>query len=439
MKITELKNNENEFHARVSIPMEDVQNDINRRLLDISKTAKIDGFRVGKAPKSILNKKYGSSIKDDIIGKTINSTIDNIVEKYNLNVAMDPAIENLISEIDSDLEFTIKLDLVPKIELPDFTNISVEKPILKVTDVDVEERINEMAKLSKTYDSKVINNIAQKGDQIIIDTIGYVDKKVFDGGNLTDYKLILGSNSFIPGFEDQLLGSKTNDIINVKVTFPIEYHSKKLAGKDAEFQVTVKSIYQAIVPEVNDKFAKKFKCDTVVQLRDQVKKNFSRAYEQQIHIMMKMHLFSQIDNITKINLPKSLILREVKILQKQNEQLENSNINKKSGKEKDQYLTQVASRRVSIGLILAEYVKIKNIKITEDDVRRAILLQAKNYPGQESKVVEYYQKDRQALESLKGPILEEKAVKEIFNNEIKLNEKVYNKHELEELLQTEIK
>lgn len=439
MVIKELKNNETEFHAQVSIPIENIQNDISIKLLDVAKKAKIDGFRVGKIPESIIKKRYGASVQDDVIGKAINSTIDNIVKKYDLNIAADPAITDIKNEVDKDLEFTIKLDIIQKVKLPNFKTISIEKPVLTVTDIDVEERIREMVKLSKTYDPKITHSIACNGDQLTIDTIGYVDDKIFDGGSLEDYKLVLGSNSFIPGFEDKLIGSKVNDIVNVKVTFPKEYHSKELAGRNAEFQVTVKLICKEILPEVDNNFAKKFKCQTVAQLKDQVKKNFTRDYEHQIYILMKMHLFRKLENITKLNLPNSLIEREVEILKKQSKYLNADDTDQKSNNEKDQYLTQVASRRVSIGLILAEYIKIKGITITKEDMRRAILLQAKSYPGQESKVVEYYQNNRQALESLKGPVLEEKGVKEIIDNEVVVNEKLYTKCDLEALLKIEIK
>lgn len=438
MKIAELKNDKTEFHAKVTIPAKEITDEVDKELQDIAKTAKMDGFRVGKVPAHILKKKYGSSIKADIMRKKINSSVDEIVEKNKLNVAMDPAVEDLKDEDGKDLEFTVKFDLLPEIKLPEFKKISVEKPILEVTDKDVDDQIDRIANFSKTYD-KESKGKAASGDQLTIDAVGYVDGKAFDGGKLDDHKLVLGSNAFIPGFEDQLIGSKAGDDVKVKVTFPEEYHAKDLAGKPSEFKVQVKAVHKSNTPKIDDEFAKKFKCDTVAKLKEQIKGNFSTSYEEPIHVLMKMNLFDKLEEMLKFDVPKSLIEREVSILEKQSDQFSDPEINKKSDKEKAEYFEKLASRRVRIGLVLAEYVKQKNLKITEDDVRQAIIAQARNYPGQEQQVIEFYQKDRQALEALKGPILEEKGVKEIFDNEIIINEKTYSKDKLEKLLEKEVK
>ena len=437
MKIAELKNDKNEFHTKITFPAKEVNSEIDKELKNIAKTAKMDGFRVGKVPAHILKKKYASSIRADIVRKKINSSIDEIIKKNNLNIAMDPAIEDIKNEDDKELEFTLKFELLPEIKLPEFKKISVEKPILKVTDKDIDDQIDRMASFSKTFD-KESKGKSDSGDQLTIDAIGYVDGKAFDGGKLDAHKLVLGSNAFIPGFEDQLIGKKSGDDVTVKVTFPKEYHSKDLAGKHSEFKVQIKAIHKANAPKIDDEFAKKFKCDTVSKLKAQIKENFSTSYEEPINVLMKMDLFDKLEAMLKFDLPKSLIKREVSVLEKQSEQFADSEINKKSDKEKTSYFETLASRRVRIGLMLAEYVKQKNLQITEEDVRQAIIEQAKSYPGQEQEVIEFYQKDRQALESLKGPILEEKGIKDIFANEIILNEKTYSKDKLEKLLEKEV-
>ena len=438
MKIVELKKDKTEFHAKVAISAKEITGEVDKELKDIAKTAKMDGFRVGKIPAHILKKKYGSSIKADSMRKKINSSVDEIAEKNKLNVAMDPVIEGIRDEDGKDLEFTVKFDLLPEIKLPKFKKISVEKPILKITDKDVDEQIDKIANFSKTYE-KESKGKATNGDQLTIDAVGYVDGKAFDGGKLDDHKLVLGSNAFIPGFEDQLIGSKNGDNVKVKVTFPEEYHSKNLAGKPSEFKVKVKAVNKPSNPKIDDEFAKKFKCDTVAKLKEQIKQNFSTSYEKSIHVMMKMNLFDKLEGMLKFDVPKSLIEKEVSILEKQSDQFVDPEISKKSDKEKAEYFEKLASRRVRIGLVLAEYVKQKNLKITEDDVRQAIIAQARNYPGQEQQVIEFYQKDLQALEALKGPILEEKGVKEIFGNEIIINEKTYSRDKLEKLLKKEVK
>ena len=438
MNIAELKNDKTEFHAKVTIPVNSITGEIDQELKGIAKTAKMDGFRVGKVPTHILKKKYASSIRADIVRKKINSTIDELIKKNNLNIAMDPAIEDLENEDDKDLAFTLKFELLPEIKLPEFKKIAIEKPVMKVSEKDINEQINRIAEFSKTYE-KESKGKAVSGDQLTIDAVGYVDGKAFEGGKLEGHKLVLGSNTFIPGFEDQLIGSKVGDDVKVKVTFPEEYHAENLAGKPSEFKVQVKAVHKAITPKIDDEFAKKFKCDTLEKLKEQIKENLSTSYQEPIHILMKMNLFDQLENMLKFEVPKSLIEREISILEKQSDQFAELDLNKKSDKEKAKYFEKLAARRVRIGLVLAEYVKQKNIKITEDDVRQAIIAQARNYPGQEKQVIEFYQKDRQALEALKGPILEEKGVKEIFDNEIIINEKSYSKDKLEELLEKEVK
>lgn len=438
MNISELKNDKTEFHAKVTIPVNSITGEIDQELKGIDKTAKMHGFRVGKVPTHILKKKYASSIRADIVRKKINSTIDELIKKNNLNIAMDPAIEDLENEDDKDLAFTLKFELLPEIKLPEFKKISIEKPVMKVSEKDVNEQINRIAEFSKTYE-KESKGKAASGDQLTIDAVGYVDGKAFEGGKLEGHKLVLGSNTFIPGFEDQLIGSKAGDDVKVKVTFPEKYHAENLAGKPSEFKVQVKAVHKVITPKIDDEFAKKFKCDTLEKLKEQIKENLSTSYQEPIHILIKMNLFDKLENMLKFEVPKSLIEREISILEKQSDQFSDLDLNKKSDKEKAEYFEKLAARRVRIGLVLAEYVKQKNLKITEDDIRQAIIAQARNYPGQEKQVIEFYQKDPQALEALKGPILEEKGVKEIFDNEIIINEKSYSKDKLEELLEKEVK
>jgi trigger factor len=295
MKIAELKNNKTEFHAKITILEKEIISEINRELKDVAKTAKMDGFRVGKVPSHILKKKYGSSIKSSIIRKKINSSVNKIVETNKLNIVMSPVIEDFKNENDKDLEFTVKFDLLPKIELPEFKKISIEKPILEITDEDIKEQINRIINFSKTFD-KESKGQAASGDQVTIDAIGYVNGKVFDGGQLYDHKLVLGSNSFIPGFEDQLIGSKFGDDVKVKVTFPEEYHVKDLAGKPSEFKVKVKAMHKPSTPKIDDALAKKFKCDTVTKLKEHQKQNLFTSYEEPIYVMMKMSLFNKLEN-----------------------------------------------------------------------------------------------------------------------------------------------
>jgi len=440
MKIVELKNDKQNYHVEVSVSDKDIVNTIDAKLADIRKTAKMDGFRPGKAPLSFLKKKYAPSIRADIVKEKVDKAIDDSVKKNNLNIALDPSIEDVTNEEGKDFKFTLKFALLPEIELPDFKKISIEKPELKVSTKEVDEQLERLASFSKTYDkeSKVK---AKEGDQLTIDAVGYVDGKAFDGGKLTDHKLVLGSKAFIPGFEDQLIGSKKGDDITVKVDFPKEYHAKNIAGKPSEFKVQIKAVHKEDKPKIDDEFAKKFKCESLEELKKQAEQNIQASYDEPIRVMMKMHLFDKLEGMLKFDLPDTLLKRESEILQKQLEQKEGGDeeFQKMSSKEKEKHVTKLSTRRVRIGLMLAEYVKQEKVQLKDEDIRQAIFAQARNYPGQEKEIIEFYQKDRRALESLKGPVLEEKSVQEIFDKEIKLVTKSYPKDKLEKLLDKEIR
>tara|TARA_B110000503_G_scaffold140973_1_gene233209 strand:+ start:4124 stop:5449 length:1326 start_codon:yes stop_codon:yes gene_type:complete len=440
MQVTELKNDKTEYQAKITVPEKEVLELINKELVTIAKTAKMDGFRVGKVPASVLKKKYSSSIRADIARNQVNNAIDETIKKNNLNIALDPVIESLTNEEGKDLEFTLKFELLPEITLPDFKRISIEQAKLEVLQKDIDDQIERLSSFSKSYDTESKTK-AKSGDQVTIDAIGYVDGEAFDGGKLNAHKLVLGSNSFIPGFEDQLIGCKTGDDVTVKVDFPKEYHAENLAGKPSEFKVQVKAIHKEKSVTIDDEFAKKFKCDTVAKLKEQIAKNIESSYDEPINTMMKMKLFDKLENMLTFDIPASLLIRETDILKKQTEKMEQEDpsMKGKSEKETDDYFNNLAKRRVKIGLMLAEYVKKNSIQIQEEDIRQAIMAQARNYPGQEQQVIAFYQKDRNALESLKGPILEEKAVKEIFTKEVSLTTKTYSKDKLEKLLDKEIR
>lgn len=438
MQITELKNEGLDFEVKVIIPADKIINEIQKELTNLTKKVKVDGFRFGKVPLSIINKKYGASVKSDVVQHQVRHSIEQVIKDNNLNIATDPKIEGFKSEDGKDLEFTLKFELMPKISIPDLKKISLEKPFLKVSDADIDSHIEKLIEFSKEY-TKESKAKPARGDQVTIDAIGYVDNKAFEGGKLDNYKLVLGSKTFIDTFEDQLIGSKAGDELTVKVTFPDDYQQKDLAGKPAEFKVVVKAVHKAEMPKIDDEFAKKFNCETVEKLRDQISKNIASIFAEPIHTLMKMRLFDQLENILKFDVPESLTDREYQILKSQVEQEEGGSLPIKGKKEKDlnEYYKSLSLRRVRIGLMLAEYVKEKALRIEQNDLRDAVMAQARNFPGQEKSVVEFYQKNTNALESLKGTILEEKAVKHIFDNEIKIIEKEYNKKALEKFLEAQ--
>ncbi|WP_316353056.1 trigger factor [Candidatus Trichorickettsia mobilis] len=437
MQVTELKKDALDFHVRIIIPSTTITDEINKEFADLAKKAKMPGFRAGKIPQNIIKQKYGASVRSDVIRHQINQTVHDLIAKDKLNLATDPTIDDSITEEDKNLEFTVKFELMPEIVLPNFKEISIERPTLEVKDQDIDQQLSELVQSAKVY-AQETDKPATVGDQVTLSAIGYIDGVAFDGGKLENHKLVLGSKAFISGFEDQLIGSKTGDQVTVNVTFPEDYHAAGLAAKPAMFDVKVIVIHTAAIPEINDDFAKKFSCDTVEKLRDKIANDFKASMKEQIHTILKMRLFNKLEHILDFAAPTSLVDREYQFLKtKSAYNITEDAITNTEDAKFEEYYQKLALRRVRIGLLLAEYARIKDLKITQDDIRKAVLQQIRQFPNQAKEVMEYYQKNRQAVEALRGPILEEKAVQHIFEHELSIIEKAYFLEELESLLDQE--
>lgn len=438
LQITELRNEGLDFHVSVKIPSADIDSKIQSEIIKLAKNVKLKGFRQGKVPQKTVEKMYGTSVRQDVLQQEINHVINDITKKNNLDLATDPRIEDFKAEIGQDVEFTLKFERIPEIDMPDFAKITIEKPILQVNDEEVDAAILKLAEMSKTY-TKESKGKASKGDQVTLDAIGYSEGAEFAGGKLEAYKLVLGSKSFVDNFEDQLIGTKKNDEVTVNVTFPENYGAANLAGKPAEFKVKILAVHKADDFEINDELAKKFKVDSLEELRKQVMQSLQYESAEPVHTIMKMNLFNQLEQTLKFAVPNSLIEREYQILKSQTDEIKKSDVDlkDKSEQELDNYYNKLSNRRVRIGLMLAEYVKKNNILIEQDDIKNAVMAQARNYPGQEIAIVEYYQKNQKALEGLKGPILEEKSVRHIFEQQVKIKEKTLAKKEFDKYLEKE--
>jgi len=438
MATTVLKNEGLDFHAKISTPLSEIDNDIQKELIDLTGKVKIAGFRAGKVPVSIVKKKYGVSVRNDIIEKRINNSINHVIREHNLNIVGRPKIEDLQNEPDKALEFTVKLELLPKITIPDLKKISLDRPKLEVSLDEVETQIKKLAELTKSYTKESKTKI-KEGDQVTIDAIGYVNDEAFEGGKLTDFKVVIGSNSLIPGFEKQLIGSKTGSEVEVNVTFPENYHAKNLAGKDSRFVVQVKAVHTAEPTVIDDEFAKKFQSKNLEELRTHFTKQIENESEEAISTIMKMNLFDKLEKLLDFDVPASLLEQEKNILKAETDKNEqdDSVFKDKSPEQIKEYYDKLALRRVRIGLMLAEYAKEKNLQLESNDLRKIIMQQARGFPGQENMIFDFYNKNPEAVKQLQGPALEEKAVQYIFDNEIKIEEKKYNKDELEKYLESE--
>ncbi|MDR0329163.1 MAG: trigger factor [Rickettsia sp.] len=439
MQVTELKNEGLDFEVKVVLPSSKIANEVQKELASLAKKVKLDGFRVGKVPISIVNKKYKQSVRSDVVNHEINHAVQHVIKDHKLKTVGDPQLENLRNEENEDIEFTLKFELLPDIELPDFKKMKITHPKLVIKEDDVNKQIDKLASISKIYNKESKGKV-KKGQEVTIDAIGYVNNEAFEGGKVTDYKLVIGSGTFIEGFEDQLIGSKTGDEVEVNVKFPEDYHMEQVAGQQAKFIVQVKAVHSADEVVVDNEFAKKFNCETLEDLRDNISKSIENEYSEPIRTLMKMSLFDQLEKLLMFNVPKSLIDQEISILKSQTEESNSDSdsiFKDKSEAEISEYYNKLVLRRVRIGLMLSEYMKIKNLHIEQKDIVSAIMAQARKFPGQETAIFDFYKKNPNALERLKGPLLEEKTVQNIFDNEVILEEKNYTKEKLEEFLAQE--
>jgi trigger factor len=438
MQITVLKSEGLDFHAKVSTPLSEINDEIKKELVDLTKKVKLAGFRAGKVPASIIQRRYGQSVRQDVIENKISHNINHIIKEHKLSIVGSPKIEDLQNDSEKDLEFVLKLELLPEITIPDLTKILIDRPILVIDAKDADEQINKLAEMTKGYTKESVDKI-NVGDEVTIDAIGYVNGKIVEETRLNDHKLVIGSGVFIEGFEPQLVGSKTGDEVEVNITFPEDYHAKSLAGAPTRFVVQIKAVHIPEPPEINDEFAKKFHADSLEALRDHFTKTIEAQAEEAIATVMRMNLFDQLEKLLTFNVPESLLIQENNLLKSEREKSDSDDmlLEDKSPEEIKAYYNKLALRRVRVGLMLAEYIKIKSLRLEMDDLKRAVILQAKNFPGQESAIFDFYNKNPKAIERLKGPALEEKAVQHIFDNEVKLVEKKYNKDELEKFLEAE--
>lgn len=438
MDIKELKSDKLNLHLAVTILAKDIDAEIEKQLLHISKTVRVDGFRVGKVPMTTVKKKYAASVRADVVSKKVSNAVYDIQKERKIRAIGEPKIEDFKSEDGKDIEFTLKYELLPEVSMPDWKKVSLEKPVLDVAEKDVNEALEKLAEMAVEY-TEESKAKAKKGDQVTMDAVGYADGVAFDGGKLDSYKLVLGSGVFIPGFEDQLVGVKTGEEVKVEVTFPEDYHAKNLAGKPSVFECKILAVHKPAKTEVNDELAKKFAAENLEDLKSKVAQDIKASFDSQIDIIIRKKLFDQLENLLDFEIPESLLKQEVAILKDQakDDIKEDEDLKNKSEKELDEYFGKLALRRVRLGLMLAEYSRIHDLKVTQEDIYAGVVKQARNFPGYEQQIFDMYRKNTNLLEGLKGPILEDKAVKDIFENHVKPTEKKYSKDKLEKLIEKE--
>ncbi len=424
----------------VTVPANDIEQQLNQRLNQLSKTIKMPGFRPGKVPVEIVKKQHGKNVMGEVLEKVVDQTMREAIEKEKLKPATQPKVE--IKEFDEgkDLVYSMDVELLPDIPEIDFSKITVERPKIEVKDEDIQESLENLAQQAKQYEPIEGKRAAKKGDAVKIDFKGFIGDEAFEGGQAEGHQLVLGSNSFIPGFEDQLTGAKAGEEKEVKVSFPEDYHADHLAGKEARFEVKVHEILAEQEGRIDDELAKRMGLESLDSLKEVMKQQMQQEADKAAHLHAKKELFDELDALCDFPIPEGMEKNEFDAIWQQLQQAKAQNPDadefKKPEKELKAEYEEMAKRRVRLGILLAELGGKYKLQVTPQELQAAVNQEVQRYPGQEQQVMEFLQKNPQQLESFKGPILEEKVVNKLFE-EVTVKEKPMTVAELQKLDEAE--
>jgi trigger factor len=423
MQVTETNTDGLRREFKVVVPASELDARLNDRLAQLKDRVQLRGFRPGKVPVTHLKKVYGRGVMAEAIEEVVRETNAKIVTDRGFKLAMDPKITmpESQSEIEgvisgkSDLAYTVALEVVPPITLADFKQISLERLTGEVTDDEVDAAVGKIAEQNRPFAPKGEGGTVQAGDRVVVKFTGTLDGEPFEGGTGEDIPVSVGSNTFIPGFEEQLIGMTAGDIRTVNVTFPKNYLAPKLAGKDAVFEVTAKSVETPGTVDINDALAKSLGMESLDRLKAVIRERLTREHASASRQKLKRALLDQLDKLHQFAPPPTLVEEEFKNvwgtvmsdLQSQNRTFADEGTTEEKAREE---YRAIADRRVRLGLVLAEIGDKNNIKVTDDELTRAIVEQARQYPGREQEVWDHYRKNPNAVATLRAPIFEEKVV-----------------------------
>jgi trigger factor len=415
MQVTETSAQGLKREFKVTIPASDFQSKLDLRLAELGRTVKLPGFRPGKVPFRLLKKRFGKSVVGEVVERTVSDSSVQVLSERGLRPAGQPKIEVTAFADDADLEFNMALELLPDIEPIDFATLKLERLIVDVADEAVEAALGRLAERQKKSMPLATPRPAAKGDVVVIDFVGRIDGEEFPGGSATDHYLEIGSDSFVPGFEEQLVGAGAGDHLDVKVTFPADYPNEKLAGKEAVFAVTIKEIREPVPVPIDDELAKTLGMNDLGELRRAVRDQRVNEFAQISRARMKRQLLDKLADAHDFELPAGLIDSEFEAIWRQVEsdraqgQGDPEDAGKSDEQLKEEY-REIARRRVKLGLLLSEVGRMNNITVGNDELSRAIMAEARRYPGRERQVIEFYQNTPQALAQVRAPLYEDKVV-----------------------------
>ena len=420
MQIKELKAEGLSHTYAITVPKEDLATKLEAKIKEMQPQVSLKGFRPGKVPVSHIRKMFGQSIMKDVVEETVNETTQKAINDNKIRPAGQPQVDlrangEDVTKGNADLEYQLTVETIPDFEPVDPEKLKFTRLTHEATAAELKEEVAKLGEGQKSYKKKAKTAKAKKGDAVLIDFVGTVDGEAFDGGAMEGHQLVIGSGTFIPGFEDQLVGVKAGDELDVKVTFPDPYQAADLAGKDAVFATKVIEVQGETEAKIDDEFAQKFGLADLEALKAAVSDQYKSQLELQSRMKLKRAILDELDKKHKFDLPPQMVEAEFSNIwsqvqaEKEAGQLDEDDANK-TDKQLEKDYRKIAERRVRLGLVLAEMGQKQEIQISNEELQQAMIAEARQYPGQEQQVIEFYQKNPQAIAQLRAPIYEEKVV-----------------------------
>ena len=403
---------------KVVVPADEIESNVVQRLNEIGSAVKVPGFRPGKVPISLLKTRYGAAVRGEVLERTIQNSWQKALTEKGLRPATEPKVEIVTFEDGVDLEYKLAVELMPEIEPVNFSGIELVRRVVKVSDEEIDRTIQRLAENQRSFAAEE-GRAAQTGDRLLLDFVGRIGGEEFAGGTVSDFELELGTGSFLAGFEEQLVGAKPGEKREVKVEVAEDHSNDQLRGKEVAFDVTVKEVRAPTAVAVDDALAQANGLENLNALKASVREEIEREYVQLSRTQLKRSLLDRLSESQNFDLPQGIVDAEFEVIWKQVEDarardaLDEEDKAKTEEELKASY-REIAERRVQLGLLLSEIGRANNITVTQDDLNRVMRREASRFPGQEGRVLEYFQKTPQALQELQAPIFEDKVVDFIF-------------------------
>ncbi len=438
MQVTETLNDGLKRAYSITVTAAELDATVNTKLVEAQPEVEMKGFRKGKVPMALLKKQFGERLMGEAMQESIDGAMNKHFEDCGDRPAMQPDVKmtNEDWKAGDDVNVDMTYEKLPEIPEVDLSVIKLEKMVVKADDAAVDEALANLAETAQDFKERKAGSKAKDGDQVVMHFVGKVDGEAFEGGSAEDYPLVLGSNSFIPGFEEQLVGVKAGEEKAATVSFPDDYQAEHLAGKEAIFDCTIVEVKEPVAAEINDEMAKKFGAEDLAALKTQISERLETEYDGASRAIMKRGLLDALDGLVSFDLPPSLLTAEAGQIAHQLWHEDNPEVEGHDHPEietTDEHTT-LATRRVRLGLLLAELGQKAEVLVTDAEMTQAIMTQARQYPGQEREFFEFVQKNEQMQQQLRAPLFEDKVVDHVFSL-VTVTDKEMSKEDLQKAVE----